>query len=183
MPVQQLAVKCGFVNGRCGGGSEQRSSAAGERHDPRGEGLGKTFDLHQFCTARDLIGSVVAQCDRRLVKPHACGQTQFANDAVIPGGEAQGIFRPVENEKEPVAAIDFATGVSRNQTPSALVMLFPPRGSSGVAESLDERRAVDQVGEEQGVLAHKAPFSKSPTSMMIVAGTMIARRQPVVFQS
>jgi len=94
------------------------------------------------------------------VQPHAGLQTQFGDEAVIPGCESHGIAGPLEEEKEPVAAVDFSTRVKRDQAASALVMLCPQHCGPSVAEALDERRAVDHVGQEQGVLAHRAPFSK-----------------------
>jgi hypothetical protein len=91
-----------------------------------------------------------------MVQPHARSQAEFGNEAVIAARKAHGILGAIENEKEAVAAVDLVAVVLREQPPCTTVMLGPERCGTRIAQSLDQRGAVDQIGEEQGVLAHGA---------------------------
>ena len=67
---------------------------------------------------------------------------------------ASGVCHFVEQQKEAVCAIDFATAMEGEQSARTMVMRGPnPRGTR-IAETLDKAGAVHHVGEEKCAIGH-----------------------------
>ena len=60
----------------------------------------------------------------------------------------------VEQEEEAVAVVDLAAAVAGEKGARAAVVLGEHARCASVAQPLDDGRAVDEVGEEQGVREH-----------------------------
>ncbi len=160
-PVQVLTESldpgrgaAGEVEGAAG---QQRLSAAGERHEPRRDRLGQSFDLDRLGTLGDLLGRVLAQedfadvdADARLEEHPFIGGEPGQRWMV---GEREGdrVDRPLEEQQESVGLVDLAPLVALEQAAGEPIV---PRGELGralVSQAFDEQRRVDQVGDDEGL--------------------------------
>ena len=84
------------------------------------------------------------------MQAHTRFDLQRRQREVVVEREARRIGHGVEEQEEPVAAVDLQAVMPLQQLPRAAVMLGPPGRSGVVAHTLHQLRAVDQVGEEKG---------------------------------
>ena len=137
-----------------GRGREQRLPAAGERHDARGERRGEALDLRAVGAAGDVLGRVLAQRDWADMQADPGGEREIGKCVVVGERVAGGVGRVVEQQEEAVGAVDLAAVVACEEIAGPAVVLGPDLRRAGVAEALDQTRAVHDVGEEEGPFGH-----------------------------
>jgi hypothetical protein len=96
---------------------------------------------------------------------------------VVGEREACGIGGVVEEQEEPVGALDLVATVQREQVTRAAVVLGPDLRGKIVARALDQQRAVDHVGEEQGAPGHDG-FSRHAAGASSAAAGIGLRYRP-----
>ena len=96
-------------------GTEQGLPAAGQGHDPGGEGLAQPLDLDGLRAAGDVVGAIGTQADRADVDAHARLETEVEQRAVVRQRIACCVRNVVEQTEETVGAIDLPTVMVREQ--------------------------------------------------------------------
>ena len=84
----------------------------------------------------------------------SCAESEIHERLVVGNCVASGVCHFLEQQKEAVCAINFATALEGEQSAGTMIMRSPnPRGTQ-IAETLDKAGAVHHVGKEEGAIGH-----------------------------
>ena len=84
------------------------------------------------------------------MQPDPGAEREVRDGPVIGEGVAGGVRGLLEEQEEAVGAVDLEAAVTREQVARPAVVRGPDPRRLGVAEALDQKRAVDEVDEEEG---------------------------------
>jgi hypothetical protein len=165
---------------------DERLAAARERHDARRDRLGDALDLDRLGAARNVGRIVLAQRHRADMDAGASEEAERRDRVVVRERERRRLRGVGEEEEEAVAVVDLAAAVAGEEGARGAIVLGEDARRARVAEPLDERGAVDQIGEKQRVRVHATASRTSrlaPTDSMCRCLPRAARpeRRPGVY--
>ena len=149
--IAQLRMAARQDGARIGG--DEGLARLRERGHARRQRLGDPLDGNRLGAATHVRRLVRPQQD--LAEVHAGtsaqGDRQGAKGPVVGRGVVEGVGGVVEHQQEAVAAVDLLAVPAPEQLACSVVVRLP-EGAQGVRiEALRQQRAVDDVGDEQGL--------------------------------
>ena len=145
----------------------------------RGEGQRQAFDLDRLRAQRDVVVGAFAQHDRADVHSGARREADLGHLRVIVERITRSVGGGLEQQEQAVGAVDLAAVVLAKQIARPPVVLGPQGSSALVAQPLRGRRAVDDIGEQQGSVGGHRGFLASADSGVLdgVTAMLSARLQ------
>src|SRR5262249_40660716 len=121
------------------------------------DGLRESLDLDRLRAARHVRGGVLAEDDLTDLEAGTGLEAERAQGCVVGECVGQRPLGVVGQEEEAVGLVDLLPAVGGKQIACEPIVAGIELGSGRGAELLDELRAVDEVGDEQGARLDHVP--------------------------